>query len=629
MRSARLKKKDVSGKGSAAFFNQEQLSPDHYEKEADAMEGSVADRPKKPTAIQRFGAAEHKELGDSTGELIDIGGGVQLSFGDIVALAGDEFGTPEEIYDATKSSDGRAKIRAHLEHAKISPDKAALLPQPKDADEKKAQEAEAEKSYYLLALDNISHFSGGGTAFENWFLQHGKAVNYAMEAGLYKNNDLMNRATLTEAFGAHYLTDAFSSGHVRTPRSEINDYYVNEFAPKVYDHLVDHLRERLVDEIYDQVEQQTVLNEAAYFFGILGGVGVRKYMKRKIRNTINSKLDAALLMIGGRSQAITYLGKILGGIVSLVLHDRDNVHGLWVNSKAHPEAWQAFGDSNLSKNPVHQKLIEQAIETSLNDLRKAREIGFEKSQEVYNLLDERYLPSKVYFEFNSSSIKSSEEGSILSLAEYLNYHPTTQITLVGNTDPLGSDDYNDNLGMERALSVKNVLLSKVKNPATISVTTQGEHNLVTKKASRYSLNRRVEILYQSTLAIDQRNPDQIAYDEVSEEVKRTVGPPYAAEDHFPHEAPQMSMPGSAAQPNPPIPEWKWGSMDNNLKTELNDTLKGYLGSLKGQVTQSEMLKDETVEGYTVSPKPIVEKIFNELSNDPMSFLEKSLGRDAN
>src|SRR5687768_10754719 len=113
MRSARLKKKENSNNNSSSFFNQEPAAADHYEKEADAMGKNVVHRSNASATIQRFGASEHKLLGDSTGVMIDIGGGIQLSFGDIIALAGDEFGSPEELFDSTKTESGRAKIRAH------------------------------------------------------------------------------------------------------------------------------------------------------------------------------------------------------------------------------------------------------------------------------------------------------------------------------------------------------------------------------------------------------------------------------------------------------------------------------------------------------------------------------------
>ena len=43
--------------------------------------------------LARFVGTEHKDLGDTTGASIDLGNGVVLSWGDIVALAGDEYAT--------------------------------------------------------------------------------------------------------------------------------------------------------------------------------------------------------------------------------------------------------------------------------------------------------------------------------------------------------------------------------------------------------------------------------------------------------------------------------------------------------------------------------------------------------
>lgn len=615
------KQKEISrSKDVTPFFKKEEANDsfDPYQKDSDTIGNTV---------VQRFSSPEHKKLGDTTGLMIDIGEGVQLSFGDIVALAGDEFGSPEELYNATKTTEGRARIRAHLQHAEISPDKAALLPQPKDDAEKKAQQGAAEIAYYKLAMDNISHFFGGGTAFDNWFMQHTKAVTLAMKAGLYNDLSLMNQANLMEAFGAHFLTDSFSAGHIRTPRTEINDYYVNEFAPKVYDNLVKSLTSRMVKEIFKQVDEQTIMNELAFLLGPAVGVGVDVHIKKKISNEINAKLNAAIASLGGRDQAIMYLGKILGGVVSLTMHDKENEKGLWVISKAHPEAWQAFGDSNLEKNPLHKELITKAVKTSLNDLKLAYETGVEQSQESFNLIDEKYLPSTVYFAFNSTNVNATDRDTINALADYLNYHPTTSVTLVGHTDPLGTDDYNDNLGIERAVNIGSILLSKSVDPSRVLIQSHGEKSLVTRNPARYKLNRRVEIFYQSQMAIDQRSADQIAYDNVVTKVQDKIGPPYAAQDHFPYEL-QQSLP-DPAKSNPQLPEWKWGSMSESLKTDLNNTLKGYIGGFREKALNSESLNDITVDDYTVKPRPIAEKIFNELSDDPMKFLGQNLGQDAN
>ena len=45
------------------------------------------------------------------------------------------------------------------------------------------------------------------------------------QAGETSNPAVWRRALSKEAFADHFLTDLFSSGHVRTPRSEMQQWY--------------------------------------------------------------------------------------------------------------------------------------------------------------------------------------------------------------------------------------------------------------------------------------------------------------------------------------------------------------------------------------------------------------------
>lgn len=68
--------------------------------------------------IARFVGSEHAELGDTTNATIDLGDGVELTWGQVVAIAGDEYGTVEELEAATRTPEGKAKLRAALEDRK-------------------------------------------------------------------------------------------------------------------------------------------------------------------------------------------------------------------------------------------------------------------------------------------------------------------------------------------------------------------------------------------------------------------------------------------------------------------------------------------------------------------------------
>ncbi|EIV92969.1 OmpA family protein [Frankia sp. QA3] len=66
-------------------------------------------RPPWPPA---FAPRKHKELGDATGRSIDLGNGSVLSWGDIVALAGDQYGSLDDLLNDTRNEQGRQRLRA-------------------------------------------------------------------------------------------------------------------------------------------------------------------------------------------------------------------------------------------------------------------------------------------------------------------------------------------------------------------------------------------------------------------------------------------------------------------------------------------------------------------------------------
>ncbi|GKU09667.1 unnamed protein product [Fusarium langsethiae] len=91
--------------------------------------------------------------------------------------------------------------------------------------------------YAWLSYINVDHF--GDDAFTAYEVGHSEAIRLAKEAGAKtsdtdKQNGLQD-AYMHEAFCLHYLTDAFSSGHIRAPRRQIhNDDYSEQSIAASY-----------------------------------------------------------------------------------------------------------------------------------------------------------------------------------------------------------------------------------------------------------------------------------------------------------------------------------------------------------------------------------------------------------
>jgi hypothetical protein len=174
--------------------------------------------------IARFEPGEHKKLGDDAaggeGLEIDLGDGEKLSYGDIVAL-GDYLGSAGEIRDLASTPSGRQKLRWVLYFSTLRGGEEPELPK----DEKTA----IKQRYYKLAGGNLGHFSAGGTAMDAYEQGHGVALGLAFDAGVAGEAAKWSESLTEEAFCNHFLTDMFSAGHVRTPRTEIKEWYMARF----------------------------------------------------------------------------------------------------------------------------------------------------------------------------------------------------------------------------------------------------------------------------------------------------------------------------------------------------------------------------------------------------------------
>jgi outer membrane protein OmpA-like peptidoglycan-associated protein len=70
------------------------------------------------------------------------------------------------------------------------------------------------------------------------------------------------------------------------------------------------------------------------------------------------------------------------------------------------------------------------------------------------------IASRVYFDQGSSEIKSDERPKIAQIRAFLAQHPNKHLKLLGHTDPKGTTDENQQLALERAKKVKEVLVAQ-------------------------------------------------------------------------------------------------------------------------------------------------------------------------
>ncbi len=103
-----------------------------------------------------------------------------------------------------------------------------------------------------------------------------------------------------------------------------------------------------------------------------------------------------------------------------------------------------------------------------------------------------------YFAFDSNRVVSADYRAIRIQAAYLAAHPNAKVRLEGNTDSIGSREYNIALGWRRDQAIAHVLTQFGARPSQLDMVSYGKEQPAVagddERARR--LNRRVSMVYE-------------------------------------------------------------------------------------------------------------------------------------
>jgi peptidoglycan-associated lipoprotein len=104
----------------------------------------------------------------------------------------------------------------------------------------------------------------------------------------------------------------------------------------------------------------------------------------------------------------------------------------------------------------------------------------------------------IYFDFNSSKVKSDFADLIKHHGKYLAINKSANVRLEGHTDERGTREYNVALADRRAQAVKRLLLFQGATSGQVTVISYGEEKPVAlgSDETAWRQNRRAEIVYK-------------------------------------------------------------------------------------------------------------------------------------
>jgi outer membrane protein OmpA-like peptidoglycan-associated protein len=102
----------------------------------------------------------------------------------------------------------------------------------------------------------------------------------------------------------------------------------------------------------------------------------------------------------------------------------------------------------------------------------------------------------LYFVEGSDEFTDPSKQTLAEVLAELAKHPVPDIVVIGHTDQVGSDTFNDALALRRAETVRGILVARGLSPASITVVGRGKREpmVPTPDGKAEPRNRRVEIV---------------------------------------------------------------------------------------------------------------------------------------
>jgi outer membrane protein OmpA-like peptidoglycan-associated protein len=178
------------------------------------------------------------------------------------------------------------------------------------------------------------------------------------------------------------------------------------------------------------------------------------------------------------------IGAGIGAVIGAVAYDRNRTKGAVVGAVGGALAGGAIG-----------RYMDDQKRDLENNLAKEIQAGQARVEKLPNDVVRVTMTNQTAFDTDSSNIKPGFHTTMDKLADVVVRYNKTTLTVVGHTDNVGQDDYNQKLSERRALSVAHYLEQKRVNSMRLAISGKGETQPVASNGSEggRQANRRVEI----------------------------------------------------------------------------------------------------------------------------------------
>jgi len=101
----------------------------------------------------------------------------------------------------------------------------------------------------------------------------------------------------------------------------------------------------------------------------------------------------------------------------------------------------------------------------------------------------------LYFKSGSAVLTDESQALIPSIVETARKYPAPDVSVIGHTDTMGDSDYNEQIALQRARSVAEIIRNAGIQVQALTIESHGERNLLvpTPDNTPEPRNRRVEI----------------------------------------------------------------------------------------------------------------------------------------